>query len=521
MNLYLRRIQKIEAQFSLNLRYLSSVLILFFLLFFNFPSLGYEAEFYAETGKNFFYHAKFTSFPESLAIPEAGYLPLTQRLISFLIVQTFGILYWAPLAFQMSALLGYSILVSFINLNGFRKLIPSDSVRYLTGFLLGLYPNWEMFTFINFIYFGYIFLLLVLFLDVSRKSNFVVFLFACIGFLLVASKALLLAIAPAAGILSLYHLYTKKFKNFLVASSVTLGALLQSVFSYLTLKNNSTVEFSHVAKSKESIFSLGYEMLVDSWIQFLIPKSFSNSIIEDFRIIVIIALTLILLLLLIYRRYQQLFFILTLTSATFVGNLLFLRFVGKDSFPLHNQFLLEGLPFHRWYIIPHFSAIFLVTLLIFKIKYRGLRLILFAFFAINLQTLPKFANMSPPYDDKVNSQSQWKNTLPFLKSDSFCIPINPDPWYISRYCAETSAPQGHKILAILVKLPLKENDKEPETCYGLDENGKKVMFQNVFGKSIYQFWTTKEPKIVQSIHFTNSEGEEMDPEIKRYYAIPH
>ncbi|TGL56474.1 hypothetical protein EHQ58_17810 [Leptospira ognonensis] len=517
----MRRIQKIKAKFSLNLRYLSSVLILFFLLFFNFPSLGYEAEFYAETGNNFFYHAKFTSFLESLSIPEAGYLPLTQRLVSFLIVQTFDILSWSPLAFQICALLGFSLLVSFINLNGFRKLIPSDSVRYLTGFLLGLYPNWEMFTFINFIYFGYIYLLLVLFLDVSRKSNFVVLLFAFIGFLLVASKALLLAIAPAAGILSLYHFYTKKYKNLLVASSVTLGALLQSAFSYMTLQRSNKVESTLAAKSLEHILSLGYEMLVDSWIQFMIPKSFGSFIYEDFRIIIITALLFSLMILFMRRSYQPIFFILTLLSATFIGNLLFLQFVGEDYFPLHNQYLSNGLPFHRWYFIPHLSAILLFTLLIFKIKYRVLRFFLFAFFVINLPTLPKFAEMTPPYDDKVNSNSQWVTTLPLLKSDSFCIPINPEPWYISRYCAETSAPQGKKILAILVKLPLKEKDKKPETCFGLDENGKKVMFQNVFDKSMYQFWTTKEPKIVQSIHFINSEGKELEPQASRYYAVTH
>lgn len=521
MNLYLRRIQKIEAKFGMNLRFLSCSFILFFLFFLYFPSLGYEAEFYAETGNNFFYHAKFTSLYESISIPEAGYFALTQRLLAFLIVQIFGILSWAPLAFQMSALLGYSLLVSFINLNDFRKIIPSDAVRYVTGFLLGLYPNWEMFTFINFIYFGFIFLLLVLFLDVSRKSNLIVFLYGCLGFLLVASKALMLAIAPVAGILALYHLFTKKYKNFFIAALVTLGALLQCIFSYLTLMRSSRLESSPENKSVERLISLSYEMLVDSWMQFLIPKSFRSFINEDLRIFIILALLFLFLLLLIRRRYQLLFFSLAISSASLLGLLLFLQFVGKESFPVPNQFLPDGLPFHRWYFIPHISAILLFILLLSRLKHRRLQLFLFALFISNLPTIPKFAEMSPPYDDKLKSNSQWVNTLPLLNSDSFCIPINPEPWYISQFCAETLKPQGHKILAIKLELPRNRKDNEPEICFGMDVHGKKVMFKNVFVHSIYQFWTTDEPKIVQSIHFMNSEGKEIYPETLRYYVVRH
>ena len=69
--------------------FLLSFCIIFTTLFLKYTSNGVDAEFFAEAATNFFYNAKFKPVTEAFLLPEAGYLPLLQRIIAFFVVTIF------------------------------------------------------------------------------------------------------------------------------------------------------------------------------------------------------------------------------------------------------------------------------------------------------------------------------------------------------------------------------------------------------------------------------------------------
>ena len=112
-----------------------SFLLILGIKFIQFPSLTYNAEMFVENGTNFFIHAYKDGILTNLVTTDAGYLPLTQRIIAVTLVKLFHIVELYPYFSQLIAVAFIAGMSSLINLNFLKNLYPSFFLRNLFFFL--------------------------------------------------------------------------------------------------------------------------------------------------------------------------------------------------------------------------------------------------------------------------------------------------------------------------------------------------------------------------------------------------
>jgi len=212
-----------------------SIIILVIAQCIQYPSLTYHAEIYVENGTNFFIHAYQDKLLANLFITDAGYLPLTQRLIALLVVKGFHIIAWYPYFTQFFAIIFIAVSSSLITLNIFRNFSHSLLIRFLLGLAIGLISDYELHVFINFIYYGAIILFLLLFLNKENISKFLLFILGLLSGLIILSKGQFVVFLPIFIVFAIVHFRKKEYRSFGYFLIVILAASIQLI----VIKSNS------------------------------------------------------------------------------------------------------------------------------------------------------------------------------------------------------------------------------------------------------------------------------------------
>lgn len=506
-------------KYSSPILFILSFLIIFISIFFKFPSNGMDAEFFAEAGANFFYHAKFSPLTQTFLTPEAGYLPLLQRVIAFFVVTLGGAVIYVPLIFQIFAASGIAFFCSFINLNSFKSLISSPFLRFFLGLTLAFFPNFEMYPFINFIYFGFTFLFLLSFYEFRNKSYFTAFFWGLLGLLLIGSKALLLCIAPYFGLLLLFAIYKNKKKNALVYFMITIGALIQSIFClYVLVFQSSGVQASR-QKNLLQLLSMTFDLYIGVSVEDFMGffYYFPNFLVIK---IAIFFFTFLLIPIYFYRKNkkQLAFGIFGLQLTSIISLLLFLGLAPVELYPKLRTSEFSNPPFFRWYFVAHHSLILTVFIVIGDLRSKLIQVILIIMFLYFYPGYKLFLEQEDIYKNKFFSHSQWNTFIPLLNEDAFCIPVNPDPWLIQHNCEISESLEERTVLAI--KVDKFNSGVKPEKLTLEYSDRSKMDAVNILkDTTYYQYWIIekKEPNI--KFHFYNLNGTEIFPKDITYYSF--
>ncbi|QEL14107.1 hypothetical protein [Limnoglobus roseus] len=202
-------------------------------VFLKYPSVTWRVEIFAETGTNFFVPSLYDSFWANLKMPEYNYMAMVQRLLALMTVKVFGIVDHFPQAIQMQAVVLVALLCSMFTLERFRILLADDVCRLLVCLTIGFgaFATYQEYTFVNFIYFGIIYLVLAPFLDLARMSWLKYGATIAVTALIVLSKAMFLAAGPAYGMMAARAVYLRRWREAGLYAAGLAAAVLQ--FAYM------------------------------------------------------------------------------------------------------------------------------------------------------------------------------------------------------------------------------------------------------------------------------------------------
>lgn len=439
---------------STNIFFAGTVLISFSIKFLLFPSLSLRPEVFAESGTNFFFHAYSSDLWTNITAVDAGYLPWTQRIISLLVVNVFKIVHFYPNITQWIALLSIATLCSLITLPIFRKIISSDVCRFLIAISLSMVSDYELNTFINFIYFGAIFLFLMLFIDKEKISVGKVIILAIIAGIILCSKGAFIIFLPIYGLALIVDILKKQTNSvefYLI--SVFFGVLQLAVMTGNMAAMNSQ-SFLSISTYFYFLIKSAY-YLVLTYRHVLIGSILSDKHINLLFILIVVLLYFGLRKIFIYKQYLlfrffvlgnilaffSLFLTMYLTSNTIRFYMPSISFAISSPVAENVSTTTKGGVFgdkhfanlRNMYISN--TLVFLVSLAVILNLIEDKKTKVMVLLAI-LYTSGAFAQVSvgEPYPSRTQSISQWHDYSNLLKEDSYCIPINPYPFTLTKNC---------------------------------------------------------------------------------------
>lgn len=127
-----------------------------------------SGQFWAEGGTRYF-ASSHKSFSQ-LMITDSGYLAFPQRLISLLTYTVGAPASWAPYIYNGAAISLTALWVFTFCLPHFRVVISSDSMRFLLCLVLGFIGGFKVREFINFTYYGALFVTYITSLAVANRT---------------------------------------------------------------------------------------------------------------------------------------------------------------------------------------------------------------------------------------------------------------------------------------------------------------------------------------------------------------
>lgn len=151
---------------------ISSLLIIIITYSINYFFMIIDAQPYAEEIINFYNSAENLDFFKNLFLADAGYLPLLQHIIAWILIRILHLGSYSIFTMNMIALFIGAFICSLINSEHLEKY-----VSYKTRFLLSIYlpivllNNFEILTFINFVYYGIILIIFAGLIDLKKLSS--------------------------------------------------------------------------------------------------------------------------------------------------------------------------------------------------------------------------------------------------------------------------------------------------------------------------------------------------------------
>lgn len=431
---------------QLNYYFISSLLIIVILKCLLFPSLTTDPEVWAEAGSNYLPYALYSTYWQNLWATDAGYLPLLPRFLSVIIIKVFhGIEIYAA-ATQLIAIGFIALFSSIINFQVFRKLFPSDLLRFLTGISIAFIPDYELNTFINFTYFGLVPLLLFLFIDKSNMRNSIFWSISLFLFLIIMSKPHFIAFAPILFVMCIIT-YRKKLHRTLTFYVLCLMGLLVQI---ITLKLNPS-NWGTSSGISTIIGEIVYSQL--SIYKHVFVGDHTLSSLPAF-LLFLIGLTVMIFFFVRKQLTQKnkihLYFFITcniLALSTITMTILSVKAVFPPDMPFF------GTPNDRHFMFAN-VAILLAGIIVIQsyIRKRWVLILVLSLILINSSAFAYFYNKETiyasekqrtfqithtsfdPYSNKKSSYSQWDIYNHLLNDDRYCIPINPFPSLITRNC---------------------------------------------------------------------------------------
>jgi hypothetical protein len=391
----------------------------------------------------------YSSYWQNIWATDAGYLPWFQRLISVLTVKVFNGVEQFALVTQISAMFFIAFFASIINFTVFRKIFPSDLLRFILGISIAFIPDYEVHAFINFIYFGIVPALLFLFINKEKMNRFIFWISAVFLTLVMMSKPHFLSFAPLLVIIGWYA-YQKKQKRTLAFSILVLTSFLLQIIS---LKLNPSV-WDKDASLAEMIGQVAYSWLSMYKHVFLGDYMFTS--LPSFILFLILLITALFLFVknqLAKKDKTILYFFLVCNYIACITVIMTIV-TAKEIFP--PEMPIWGMPNDRHFIFTNISVLLagIVVLQTF-VKKKPILLSVVALLLLNSSAftffydkkVPTVTNRAEafqpnstidPYQDPKRSYSQWKLYSPMLQNERYCIPINPYPFLLSKECTYLS-----------------------------------------------------------------------------------
>lgn len=428
-----------------------SVFTIIAIKFYQFPSLTYHAELFAENGTNFFINAYNLDFISNLKTLDAGYIPLIQRITAVLLVKVFHIINYYPFASQLIAISSIAIFSSIINLNIFRKIHDSSAIRFILGISIGLISDYELNVFINFIYYGAFLLFLLFFIDKEKLNKFLMIILSILSSAILLSKGQFIVFIPVYLFFTFFHFKRKEIKSFIYFLSGFMAGLIQ----FFILLNTQP-------KTTNGIFLYMFMVLKTTYFLFLTYKhSILGYIDKEGTTFLLVGFILSLIFLGLKKAYEK-------KEMAIIYMFLLANFIAFCSLFLSVMLVTKKVDNHTQNIINTASSskslsttsIKVLTEIhkertddknIFDIKYyANLRSLfisnLLIFFIGSLIIIYIFPNKSQKIivlllicfssgaffqikgneslDQKYKSFSQWNEYGKLLKEETYCIPVN-------------------------------------------------------------------------------------------------
>lgn len=425
---------------KLNYYFILSVTIIVFLKILQFPSLTIHAQPFAETATNFFYIAYEKNLWQNFLTPDAGYIPFLERIIAIIAFKGFHLTTQFMVVIQMIATILVGVFSSVITLSAFRHIFRSDLLRFLLAIAIGFIPDYQLMTFINFPYYGFVPIFLLLFVNKEKiKGRHLILLF-CFLLLLILSKPHFLLFLPIFAFVSFFAFRKKLLKTawfYLGGVAAFLLQILSVLFHPFAFAGSS--HRSVIKKIAESIYSL-LSMYRHA---FLNDHLFAN--IPGFLFFVLLLGVFFFMFvkkqLLSRNQFPLYFFILCNYFAIFSTILT----IGTISaiFPPGMPFF--ALPNDRHFFFTNVAVLFAGVMMMQTLIKKQWVLVLIVFillFTSNAFFYPfdkeqQFKIIFTSFDQYPKAQmsyAQWEYTASVLQNKDYCIPVNPFPWLLHNNC---------------------------------------------------------------------------------------
>jgi hypothetical protein len=219
------------------------------------PNMVLGGAMWAEMATNYFPNANSPSYLKKIFSTDAGYIPLLPRLIALIGNQLNFPAAAIPYFYSWSAVIGSSILVGSFCLPQFRKLIKSDSLRFVTCLAVLMLADFETRTFINFSYNSAFFIAIITSLAIVNKVEDVP-RWAWTIPILIISKPSVLAALPAMILVAFISKSRFRWITFFATVTSTLGViqLLMSLQAGVFLQANNPSLISKLTLSVQFFF---------------------------------------------------------------------------------------------------------------------------------------------------------------------------------------------------------------------------------------------------------------------------
>ncbi|MBI5207394.1 MAG: hypothetical protein HY934_06335 [Candidatus Firestonebacteria bacterium] len=457
---------------KINYLFILSFFIILSIAIIKLPSLSTQTEVYAEAGTNFFANAYTNDVWTNLTAHDAGYLPLFQRIISLIVLKVFGITKNFPYVVQFISLFFIAFFSSIINLRSFRSLIESDAIRFIAGITIGLYPSYEVFTFVNYGYFGASFILFMMYYDKENLKLSIYIPILILNFLLFVVKPHFLVFVPFYIFLLIYSITKKQIKNIMYYASGIISAILQ----YITLKSNSNSVWKVNMDSTPEIFKMLFSFSTKAFYYYvhhyvtiffkyfvIIYNALGASEIVVFACIFFIFAFVLYLLIKTYRDKKiQIFYFAMLCNILAFGGIL-LAVISVAYLPNPDWGTFVFIVFKRHFV---FSFIFiylgLVALIHNSLKNKKIQFAMIIY--ISFQFTAFGLALKDQFHPKRVSYSQWEIYKNLLDYPDYYIPVNPCySWAISKDAYEIDYMQNsmkNKLLGINIRSMTVETNQQ-------------------------------------------------------------
>ena len=472
-----------------------------------FPSLTIKPEVFAESGTNFFINGYYNNIWTNIITVDAGYLPWMQRIIAVFATKVIQDISFYPYITQWSAIFFISLFSSIIVLPVFRRLIPFDSVRFLLAIGISMISDYELNSFINFVYFGSIFTFLMIFVNKEEMKTIYVLLLALLTGIIFCSKGVFVVFIPVYFLLFLFYLAKKEYRSVMYYSvSIFFGAI-----QILTMISHTTSSQSQ----SHGLFTLVLYVLKTFYYLLL---TYRHVLIGTFTTDKGYLLGMIFVVIILFFGIKKIWNKKNNYLLTFIliGNILafgslFLTVVlvrsntsvftsptsrslsAQKSVSLPNsktqnqQFTLQI--DKSVFFVKHFAnlrnmfvsnvIIFLAAVVIILTLFdkKSHQLLVLGIIIYSSGAFGQFS-VEEPYRQQLQSFSQWQTYVALLKRPNYCIPLNHYPFIISKNCnylfpldPEKYIPSSKTVNQInLIKIDSKAKDWKIESVVIVNNN---------------------------------------------------
>ena len=397
------------------------------------PTAALSPELYAEAGTDFYFHARYSDLIGNLWAPHGGYLPWFQRVLAVIVVKLFGFHEYYTNFIQILSLLFAAVFCSLLCLSPFERLIPSPLMRFALALNVGLFPQYNMYTFINFSYFGSVFALYMLFRESSARSRISELLLFISLAIIVCSKTFFVVFVP---LFLLRAAVSARNGRWLYAGLWCLPVateLFQLGFMYTNrglYTSTDATRMTFVQRVNETLYFYFYSVgnvliqnrsIVDSPTAKMLVNLSIGGLLGMFAAFVI------------FLRRRK------VVSALWIAALNILAagslWLATIMMPIQEVKWAEPafLDQSRWFL---FGYVFLLLALLGSLS-ALISSRLFHLVASGYLALAAYGNTTrivDYFDSDQTSFSQWGSYSHLLARDTYCIPINPYPWMLHRNC---------------------------------------------------------------------------------------